>query len=458
VLRKITLLFALVAALNVHAITINEFSSKLVESHPYFVQLSLSEKTSLIDQKSSLTYSDWNIKASAGNSYKGGEDTAVRAYKELYTTSYEVSAGRKVENSGSTVNLKHSWNRNDKDSTAVNSNVFEVGYIRPLLQNKDGINDRLAVDIASLDLAANKVNLEEQAENFLASKLKKFIDLALKQEVVKIHKRDLELTKQQLDLSEEKYLNSLIDKSTLLRDKDLYVKSKQQALQSSKELIIERQELAALIGARESDMIVTMNLFEEQELTKIDPKVFVRQSRSFKKFDFDKARLQRQLQTYDNKTMPNVNLNLGLSSQGEHNKYFSSFGNRDYSWNIGVDLSYPLGVRKELLDVERTEISMSNIDSLRDEAEINDVYQINYLLAQVDLLSDLVILYLEQGSLADERVIEEQIKYGEARGEKSLVIAAQKNANLANLTYVQAAGTYQKIIIDYKSAIDQLFN
>ena len=216
--------------------------------------------------------------------------------------------------------------------------------------------------------------------------------------------------------------------------------------------------MAALIGARESDMIVTMNLFEEQELTKIDPKVFVRQSRSFKKFDFDKARLQRQLQTYDNKTMPNVNLNLGLSSQGEHNKYFSSFGNRDYSWNIGVDLSYPLGVRKELLDVERTEISMSNIDALRDEAEINDVYQINYLLAQVDLLSDLVILYLEQGSLADEKVIEEQIKYGEARGEKSLVIAAQKNANLANLTYVQAAGTYQKIIIDYKSAIDQLFN
>mgnify|MGYP001225775374 CR=1 FL=1 len=60
-----------------------------------------------------------------GNSYKGGEDTAARAYKELYTTSYEVSAGRKVENSGSTVNLKHSWNRNDKDSTAVNSNVFE---------------------------------------------------------------------------------------------------------------------------------------------------------------------------------------------------------------------------------------------------------------------------------------------------------------------------------------------
>ncbi len=457
-MRKITLLFGFFTVLNVYAITIDEFSSRLVESHPYFVQLSLSEKTSLIDQKASLTYSDWNIKAAASESFTGGEDTAARIYKELYTTSYEISAGRKVENSGSTVNLKHSWNRNDKDSTALNSNVFEVGYVRPLLQNKDGINDRLAIDLASLDLAANKVKLEEQAEIFLASKLKKFIDLALKQEIVKIHKRELELSKQQLDLSEEKFSNSLIDKSTLIQDKDFYVKAKQQLLQSSKELIMERQELAALIGAGESDMIVNMNLFEEQKLTKVNPSEFVKQSRSFKNFDFDKARLQRQLQTFDNKTMPNVNLNLGLSTQGENNKFFSSFGNRDYSWNVGVDISYPLGVRKELLEVERAEISISNIDALRQEAEINNVYQINYLLAQVDLLSELVILYLEQGALADEKVIEEQIKYGEARGQKSLVIAAQKSANLANLTYVQAAGTYQKIIIDYKAAIDQLFN
>ncbi len=90
-------------------------------------------------------------------------------------------------------------------------------------------------------------------------------------------------------------------------------------------------------------------------------------------------------------------------------------------------------------------------------AEITNVQQINYLLAQVDLLSELVVLYLEQGSLAEEMVIEEQIKFGEARGQKSLVIAAKRNANLANLTYLQAAGTYQKIVIDYKAAIDQLY-
>jgi len=457
-LKKFIVLVSIFFSVNANAITLNEFSEKLIETHPFFVQLSLSEKTSLLDQKASLTYSDWNIKAGASESFSSGEDTSTRLYKDLYTTSYEVSAGRKIENSGANLNLKHSLTRNDKDSSATHSNVFSIDYIRPLLQNKDGINDRLTLDIASLDLIAKKVNLEEQAENFLASKLSKFVDLALKQEIVKIHKRELDLSKQQLDLTEGKYKNSLIDKSNLIQDKDLYVKAKQQSLQSRKELIIERRELASLIGAQESDMIVEMDLYEEHTMMKVDPATFVKDSRSMQKFDFDKARLQRQLKTFENKTMPSVNLNLGLSALGENDKYFGSFGNRDYSWNIGVDISYPLGVRKELVDVERTEISIDTINAQKREAEINDEYQINYLLAQIDLLSELVTLYLEQGALANEKVIEEQTKYNDARGQKSLVIAAQKNANLANLTYVQAAATYQKIIIDYKAAIDQLFN
>ena len=244
----------------------------------------------------------------------------------------------------------------------------------------------------------------------------------------------------------------------MIQEKDKFVKAKQQSLQSNKELIIDRRELADLIGVRESDMIVEMDLFKEQELVNLNPSEFVKNSRAMQKYDFDKAKLQRELESNENKAMPNVNLNLGLSSLGENDKYFGSFGNRDYSWNIGLDISYPLGSRKELIAVENTEIKMSDIDAKRAEAEMNSIQQINYLLAQVDLLTELVELYLEQGALAEEKVIEEQIKFSEARGQKSLVLAAKINANQANLTYLQAAGTYQKIIIDYKAAIDQLYN
>ena len=157
--------------------------------------------------------------------------------------------------------------------------------------------------------------------------------------------------------------------------------------------------------------------------------------------------------------MPSVNLNMGIASQAEDDKYIDSFfGNRDFSWNIGVDVSYPLGARKEYLDVERAEISLSQLDAQRRETEINLKQQISYLLAQIDLLAELVDISLEQGDLANKKVIEEKTKYDDARGQKSLLIAAQKNANLARLSNVQAAASYQKIIIDYRAATDQLFN
>jgi len=457
--NRIICVFCLFLSTNVIAITAEEFSTKLMQTHPFFLQLSLSEKVSLVDQKIARTYTDWNIQMGANESFSAGDDNpTTRLYNDLYTTSYEVSALRKIPNSGANLNLKHSWNRTDKDSTVLNTNIFSLDYVQPLLQNKNGLNDRLTVDVADIDFLANQVNLLEQAETFLASKLTKLVDLALKQELEQLYMFQLELSKQQLDLAEEKFSNSLIDKSSLLQEKDTYVKANQQWLQSSRELNILRQEMASLIDVKESEMVVEFDLFKEQTIMRVEPAVFVKNSRPIQKFDFDKSKLQRQLETYENKTMPSVNLNMGIASQAEDDKYFSSFGNRDFSWNIGVDVSYPLGVRKESLDVERTEISIAQLDAQRRETEINSKQQISYLLAQIDLLEKLVDISLEQGELANEKVIEEKTKYDAARGQKSLLIAAQKNANLARLTNIQTAASYQKIIIDYRAAVDQLFN
>jgi hypothetical protein len=137
-LNKVSLSIFLLISSSANAITLSEFSSRLVASHPYFVQLSLSEKISLLDQKSSTTYSDWNINAGASETFTGGEDTSSRLYKKLYATKYEVSANRKVESSSASVNLKHSFTRNDKDSSAFHTNVLAIDYVRPMLQNKDG--------------------------------------------------------------------------------------------------------------------------------------------------------------------------------------------------------------------------------------------------------------------------------------------------------------------------------
>ena len=124
--RTVLSAFTFLISTNVSAITLSEFSERLIESHPYFVQLSLSEKSSLLNQKSLAAYTDWNIKAGASETFTGGEDVGSRLYKDLYSTKYEIGATRKVDNSGASVNLKHSLTRNDKDSKATHSNIFQL--------------------------------------------------------------------------------------------------------------------------------------------------------------------------------------------------------------------------------------------------------------------------------------------------------------------------------------------
>ena len=74
--RTNLLLLTLLLTTNASAITLDEFTERLVETHPYFVQLSLSESQNIVNQKSLSTYTDWKINAGANQSYTGGKDVS----------------------------------------------------------------------------------------------------------------------------------------------------------------------------------------------------------------------------------------------------------------------------------------------------------------------------------------------------------------------------------------------
>ena len=459
---RVLFLFCLSLSFKVSAVTIEEFSSELMKSHPYFLQQSLSEKVSIIDQKDALVYSDWTIQAGASESYASGEDQSAKLYDDRYITGYEVSAAKKFPDTGGSLTLGHSWNITDTDvnsvNTNLNSNSFSLDYTRPLSQNKDGINDRLAADIATIDTQSKQISLQEQSENYLASKLKKFIDLAHAQEKEKLYRDQLELTKDQLSLAEKKFNQSLIEKTTLLQEQDSYTRADQQWLQSRLDLANLQQELSSLIGISANSMVVELDLFEKRPIAQIDAANFVIRSRSLQQLDFDKLKLKRQLVTYKDKNKANVNLTMGIATQGEHDKFFKSLSNRDYSWNVGVNVSYPINPVKESLDIQRAEINIAQIDAQKSEKAIDTEQQINFLVSQINLLDELMAINAKQVHLANQKIAEEAIKYKEARGQKSLLIAAQKNANQAILSSLQTATNYQKTIIDYRATIDQLLD
>ena len=125
---------------------------------------------------------------------------------------------------------------------------------------------------------------------------------------------------------------------------------------------------------------------------------------------------------------------------------------------MGVNFTYAFGNTREQLDIERTKNSLAQLDSRRRESETNLAQQINAQISRIDLLQELTQISLELSLLANDKAAEAQKQYNNAKSQKTNVIAAQKSANTAKLSYVQAATSLQKAIIDYLSLSDQLIN
>ena len=444
-IKNLTAIACLAISAQISAITLSEYTDKLTQAHPFYAQLSLSEEASQINHQSAKSYSDWSAQLNVNDSYS--------PTTSLNSASYEVSTKKIIEETGGNLKLKHSWSDN---SLTPATNLTSITYSQPLMENQGGVNDSLSADLAGIDLESKQLSLTEQSEAFLASKSKRFIDLALAQEKAETYRMNLAFSVQQLSIASEKYAQSLLTKSSLLQEQDSFVRAQQQSLQASQELSSVRQELSLLVAIDSKLMLAEFDLFQDQRVSSGDIARFVGNSRTIRQINYDRQKLKRQLISNENKLEPSLNLSVSLTSQGNSNSYFDSFANQDTSWQVGLSFMYPLGNTKELLDIRRTENLLAQLNFRQQEAELNLEQQIVSLLSRIDLLQELMGISLKQSQLANAKTLEIEAKYNDALSQKSSVIAAQKSANLTKLSYAQAAAGYQKAVIDYLSLTDQL--
>jgi len=454
--NKILTLCFVVLYTEASALSVAEYTTALIKTHPYFLQLSLSEEASLIDQQAALTYTDWSIRGSVNNSNASGDHLASRSYSDLNMTAYEISARKNIEQTGGNISLNHSWNRNNRDGSVSRVNAISMDYSQPLLQNKGGLNDRLGADIAAIEVTTQGLNRAEQFESFVASITKRLIDLVLAKEKESVYHQQLNLTTAQLELVENKLRSGLVERSEMLGELDTKLRAEQQWLQAQQELYLLRQELAAQINIQPSAMVIEFDLYQQHEIAQIDVEIVLPGLRLIQQIQLEKQKLLRQRQSLENKLLPSVNLSVGLSTQGEADSYLDGFSSQDQSWRVGVDVSYPLGQNKAKLDLQRSELSLARLNARQREVEMNIKQQISALVSQVSLLSQMMQTSLAQKQIAEDKLGEEKLRYSNARGQKIWLIGAEKALNMANFAYAQVAASYQKSVVEYRSAIDQL--
>ena len=442
----------LLTGFNVQAINEREFIERLKATHPFFEQQALSSQIKQVEKRLTTANEDWVISINGNYKNENASDISSSTYNKLNTTSADVSATRKIANSGSDITFKHAWKDKNKDVNTTR-NRFSLDYTYPLLRNRDGVNDQLDGDVAQIAIEKNTLERLEQEEDFILKKLKRFVDLAYAQEQKIINERRLVLAEQELDLVNQKFAASVVDKVDVLLQEDAYQRAQQQLLQAQQDLILLRHEIAITLALNFDQVVANTDLYKIYSAKEV---WLLADTRALKITALDQKTLKRQLFSFKNESQAKLDLNLGLASEGENSSYSNSLENQSATWNVGLDWSYPLGGVKSSNNVKKAEIKLARLAQYKREQLLELNVQATILKEKIKLLIQMLKSNKKQISIAKARTVEERGRYANGSGQASFVISAQNNEQNAQLGYAQVATNYQKAVLDFKATIDQL--
>jgi outer membrane protein TolC len=427
--------------LQAQAMTQAEFVQYLKNNHPFFNQQALSAQIKQVEMQATRANEDWLMIIST-------------VYNKDQKDSVSFSANKTFTDNGSRATLSHTW---VDANTADGKSKFSLDYVYPLLRNNGGINDRLELDISQVAVVQNNLSRSEQEENFILKKLKRFVDLNYAQEQQLIHEHRLSLAKQELVLVRKKFTASVVNKVDVLLQEDAYQKAKQQLLQAQQDLVVLRHEIAITLGIDFDQIITTINLYRPYKINdQYNKKQLLGKARVLKITDLDLKILKRQLASFKNESQAQLDLNLGLVSEGENTNYSNALSNQSTSWNIGLGLSYPLGDIKSSSNITKAQIKIQRLMQYKQEQTLDLSIAITTLREKIILLSELLKSNQKQIMIAKDRTTEEKAQYANGNGKASFVISAQNNEQNALLGYAQVATNYQKSVLEYKATLDIL--
>jgi len=427
--KTLSLGITLLCISNALAMTQSEFVERLTNTHPFFTQQGLDQQVSQLNYTASTANQDWVLGSSL--------DSKNQLNNQI--SSGSISATHNLVDTGADVSITNTW------TDATTSDQFLVNYTQPLLKDFGGINDRLSSDLLRIKTEINSLKLKQSEEAFVLSQLFKLLDLSNAQQQLSLAASRLKLADQELKLVKDKFAQSVVDKVDVLLQKDAYQRAYQQHLQAEQDLDLLKQELAITLDMPAKSMMSDYDLYQLYHSNVDDlPKHLKMYTTEMQTAKLEQAVLIRQLNSDKNNTQLQLDLKLGAGYD------------TDDIWNVGLGLSYPLGNTKAKSALEKTQIELMKAKENAAELLLKLTVKASVLEKKVAHLAKLLSSYQARIEIAKSRAQEEKRRYELGNSPVSFVISAQNNVQEVRSNYAQAALSYQKSVLEFQAAIDQL--
>ena len=448
-------------------ISLNEFLDAVQQTHPFFEKESLTVDIAIESQKRYLGDKNWIIESSPFLSYDDKSDIINSTYNKSKQIQLNGSLQKKFWKTGGQFKASYLSSYIDQENRTAFSGVpFKLfkqqlmfSYSHPLLKNKRGILDRLEYELASYTIDFSNIQSLENQENFLLNVGLSFLDWVFLEEQLKINKERLVLAEEELETAKEKFAARLVDKVDVLRQEDAHRIALQNVVLSQTQYHARQTELAVLVPSSNIsnseplyDLYSIVNIEDaEQAINKLESN-----SRIVKSLGLLENQLRLKKDGFVNQGKAQLDLNLSSTLIEDDESYGKSLGIDNPSFTIGLNFKYPLGSKTSKADVKKTEKEILQLHSEKQNILLDLASSIKSLAIQIKEMEKILELNKSQIESATERTSEELIVYRQGRGDMTFVIQSQDNEANARLTYLNNSVNYHKLVLQYKSILDQL--
>jgi outer membrane protein TolC len=446
-------------------ITQQQFLDQLKQTHPLFEREALTARIEQEAKESYLGAEDWTVFSTVTYSH---EEPAIAIAGPDRTDAVSVIGGveRLFWNTGGRLSASYStsWSDINIDPAfgfpeSFYGNQVSLAYSHPLLKNRGGFLDRLEYELKQFDIDFSEVDALENQEDFLAASAGRFLDWVFLTEQRRIVAERLKLSEEELARTRRKREANLVDEVDVIRAEDAVRIGTQTQVLVESQWKATQAELAVLL--QDDGMYGAgpeFDLYEIIELPAFDDAMseWMNTSRVIGSLNIRLEQLAFARGGFVEQTRPDLWFVAEVNTKNIDEAVGESFVMDKPDAVVSLQFSLPLGNRTARSEVSKTDLEMAQLEEQVDEIALGVKSAATNLYIQITEMENVLELNQEQIESAKHKTEEELNLYNQGRGELTFVIQSRDNEENAKLTYALNALTYHKLLIEYRSLLDQL--
>jgi outer membrane protein TolC len=462
----------------VHSVTMDAFLQQVQDTHPFFKKESLSSDIERKKQEQFLGDKDWTVRSTP---YYAHQESVSAGFTpdRVDQVGLNASIGRTYWETGGQLSLAYDYVRSDQNADDIiipstggfatipgesgifYDNEFSIAYSHPLMKNKDGVLSRLGHELQDYSIEATSLDMIENKENFLQNVGDLFLNWTLITEQRRILYKRLELAKEELERTEKKRKQNLVDEVDVLRARVSVLNAKQRVLEAEAGWKAGQAELASIAQYENHENIAPQyDLYQLVSLPPVDDAIsqLKQKSRVLHVFKVRIDQLKHRIKGVEEQGKPQLDLNISGGMKSRDGTYSESYDLDNPQFKALLNFSYPLGNRTSRADILRTKLEKERLQEDMKNVSLNLESSLRNLMIRIKELEKVLALNKEQVMVAKEKTGAEIRRYNQGRIELTFVIQSRDNEQNIQMVHAQNGAVYHKLLLRYRALMDRLLS